>query len=91
PLTGLFLDSHAGGFFGPELKKTGYDGIVLKGVSEKPVYLWINDGKVEIRDATHLWGLPVSETVKKIREDTDEKAHVASIGPAGKNLVKFAS
>ena len=91
PLTGLFLDSHAGGFFGPELKKTGYDGIVLKGVSEKPVYLWINDGKVEIRDATHLWGLPVSETVKKIREDTDEKAHVVSIGPAGENLVKFAS
>jgi aldehyde:ferredoxin oxidoreductase len=91
PLTGLFLDSHAGGFFGPELKKTGYDGIVLKGASEKPVYLWINDGKVEIRDATHLWGLPVSETVKKIREDTDEKAHIASIGPAGENLVKFAS
>jgi aldehyde:ferredoxin oxidoreductase len=91
PLTGLFLDSHAGGFFGPELKKTGYDGIVLKGASEKLVYLWINDGKVEIRDATHLWGLPVSETVKKIREDTDEKAHVASIGPAGENLVKFAS
>jgi len=55
------------------------------------VYLWINDGKVEIRDATHLWGLPVSETVKKIREDTDEKAHVVSIGPAGENLVKFAS
>lgn len=91
PLTELFLDSHAGGFFGPELKKTGYDGIVLKGASEKPVYLWINDGKVEIRDATHLWGLPVSETVKKIREDTDEKAHIASIGPAGENLVKFAS
>ena len=91
PLTGVFLDSHAGGYFGPELKKTGYDGIVLKGASEKPVYLWINDGKVEIRDATHLWGLPVSETVKKIREDTDEKAHVVSIGPAGENLVKFAS
>jgi len=91
PLTGLFLDSHAGGFFGPELKKTGYDGIVLKGASEKPVYLWINDGKVEIRDATGIWGLPISETVKKIREDTDEKAHVASIGPAGENLVKFAS
>ena len=91
PLTGVFLDSHAGGYFGPEVKKTGYDGIVLKGASEKPVYLWINDGKVEIRDATHLWGLPVSETVKKIREDTDEKAHVASIGPAGENLVKFAS
>lgn len=91
PLTGLFLDSHAGGFFGPELKKTGYDGIVLKGASEKPVYLWINDGKVEIRDATGIWGLPVSETVKKIREDTDEKAHIASIGPAGENLVKFAS
>jgi len=91
PLTGLSLDCHAGGFFGPELKKNGFDGIVLKGASKKPVYLWINDGKVEIRDATGIWGLTVSGTVKKIREETDEKAHVASIGPAGENLVKIAS
>ncbi len=91
PLTGLYLDCHAGGYFGPELKKTGYDGIVFEGASEKPVYLWINDGNVEIRDATHLWGLPVSKTVKRLREETDEKAHVSSIGPAGENLVKFAS
>jgi len=91
PLTGIFLDSHAGGFFGSELRKAGYDGIIVEGASKNPVYIWINDGKVEIRDATHLWGLPVSETVKKLREDTDEKAHIASIGPAGENLVKFAS
>jgi aldehyde:ferredoxin oxidoreductase len=91
PLTGLYLDCHAGGYFGPELKKTGYDGIVLEGASEKPVYLWINDGNVEIREATNLWGLPVSKTVERLREETDEKAHVASIGPAGENLVKFAS
>jgi aldehyde:ferredoxin oxidoreductase len=91
PLTGLYLDCHAGGYFGPELKKTGYDGIVLEGASEKPVYLWINDGNVEIREATNLWGLPVSKTVERLREETDKKAHIASIGPAGENLVKFAS
>ncbi len=91
PLTGLFLDCHAGGFFGPELKRAGFDGIILKGRSEKPVYLWINDGKVEIRDATEMWGLTVSETVDEIRGETDNKAHIASIGPAGENLVKIAS
>ncbi len=91
PLTGLYLDCHAGGFFGPELKKAGYDGIVLKGASEKPVYLWINDGKVEIRDASNFWGLPISETVERIRKEIGEKVHIASIGPAGENLVKIAS
>jgi aldehyde:ferredoxin oxidoreductase len=91
PLTGLFLDCHVGGFFGPELKRAGFDGIILKGRSEKPVYLWINDGNVEFRDAEEMWGLTVSETVDEVRGETENKAHIASIGPAGENLVKIAS
>jgi len=91
PLTGLYLDCHAGGYFGPELRKAGYDGIIIKGKSMDPVYLWIKDEKVEFRDASKIWGLPVSKAVEEIRAKTDKKAHVASIGPAGENLVKFAA
>lgn len=91
PLTGLFLDCHAGGYFGPELKRAGYDGVILKGASEKPVYIWINNGDVEIRDASHIWGLRISDTVNKIRDETNDQAHIASIGPAGENLVRFSS
>lgn len=91
PLTNLYLDCHAGGFFGPELRKAGYDGIIIKGRSREPVYIWINNGEVEFRDASKIWGLPISETVERVREETDEKAHVASIGPAGENLVKIAA
>jgi len=91
PLTGLYLDCHAGGYFGPELRKAGWDGIIVKGKSKDPVYLWIMDEEVEFRDASRIWGLPISKTVEKIRTETDKKAHIASIGPAGENLVKFAA
>ena len=91
PLTGLFLDCHAGGFFGPEIKKAGYDGIILEGASDKPVYIWVDNSHVEIRGASHLWGLTISETVEKIRKETGERVHIASIGPAGEHLVKIAS
>ena len=91
PLTGLFLDCHAGGYFGPEMKKAGYDGIVLEGASDKPVYIWIDNGHVKIRDASHIWGLTISKTVEKIRKETDMRAHIASIGPAGEHLVRIAS
>lgn len=91
PLTNLFTDSHVGGYFGPELRKMGIDGLIITGSSPEPVYIWIHDGEVEFRDAYNLWGLTVEETVSKIREETHAKAHVASIGPAGENLVRFAS
>lgn len=91
PLTNAFLDSYIGGYLGAELKFAGFDGVILKGKAEKPVYLWINDGKAEIRDAVKLWGLDIHETEKRIREelkDTDVK--VAAIGPAGENLARIA-
>jgi len=90
PLTNLFNDSHAGGYFGPELRKAGYDGVIIYGKSEDPIYIWISDD-IEFRDAKHLWGADTEKTVKVIRDETDSRAHIASIGPAGENLVRFAS
>ncbi|MBW1695649.1 MAG: aldehyde ferredoxin oxidoreductase family protein [Deltaproteobacteria bacterium] len=88
PLTGGFAETEAGGFFGPELKFSGYDAIVIKGKAPRPVYLWINNGNVEIRDASAIWGLENAETLDKIREQVGEpRARVASIGPAGERLV----
>ncbi len=91
PLTGLYLDSHVGGKFGPELRKAGYDGLVIKGKAEIPVYIWIENGNVEIRDAREIWGLGVEESVEKVRLFTRSDASVACIGPAGENLVRFAT
>ena len=91
PLTGTILMSNAGGFFGPELKYAGYDAVIIHGKSEKPVYLWVRDGEVELRDASHLTGLGTSETQKRILEETDSKARVCCIGPAGERLVRYAS
>ncbi|OPX90010.1 MAG: putative oxidoreductase YdhV [Pelotomaculum sp. PtaB.Bin104] len=81
-----------GGFFGPELKYAGYDRIIIRGKSPELVYLWINNDKVEIRDASHLHGLGVNETAKAIKEELGEpRAHVACIGLAGENEVYTAS
>jgi len=91
PLTGLWLDSHSGGHFAHTLRRAGFDGIVFTGHADVPVYLWIDEGKAELREAKGLWGLGVEESVGRVREETDPKAHVASIGPAGENLVRFAS
>jgi len=91
PLTGTIHDSHSGGHFGPELKFAGFDGIIIEGASEKPVYLWIHDGEAELRDASHLWGKDTHDTTDIIcKELGDEKIKVACIGPAGENLVKIA-
>ncbi len=91
PLTGLFLDSHAGGYFGTELKKAGYDVIMIKGRSKAPVYISIKDKGVEIKDAGELRGKGTVETVRVLRRvHNDPKLRIASIGPAGENLVRFA-
>jgi len=92
PLTGILGDSAAGGFFGAELKLAGYDQVVMTGRCEKPCYLYIADDHVEIREASHLWGKDIWQTTAAIRKDLNDNAvQVAAIGPAGENLVKYAT
>lgn len=87
PLTGGWGDSNSGGYFSPEIKKAGYDGIFITGKSPKPVYLLIKDNKIEFRDAGHLWGKDAVETEEIIRKETgDARLQVACIGQAGENL-----
>lgn len=87
PLTGIFCDANCGGFWGTELKMAGYDHIIIYGQSASPVYLWIEDDRVEIRDATFLWGKDTWETEMKIKEAlADASIQVGCIGPAGENL-----
>jgi aldehyde:ferredoxin oxidoreductase len=92
PMTNLHAHSIMGGFFGPELKYAGYDKIVIRGKAPDLVYLWINNDKVEIRDASHLRGKGCHETAECIRKELkQDKAHVAAIGVAGENRVYTAS
>lgn len=91
PLTGTWGDSRCGGYFGPELKFAGFDAVFFSGESKKPVYLWINDGKAEIRAASSLWGKNTMETESLIREQcNDERVQVACIGQAGEKLSKIS-
>ncbi|HEY65700.1 MAG TPA: aldehyde ferredoxin oxidoreductase family protein [Caldilineae bacterium] len=90
PQTGILGDSNAGGFFGPELKFAGYDQVVIRGRAEHPVYLWIHDDVVELRDARHLWGKDVWEATEAIRQELgDPDVQVATIGQAAENGVRF--
>ncbi|HSR10964.1 MAG TPA: aldehyde ferredoxin oxidoreductase family protein [Thermodesulfobacteriota bacterium] len=92
PATNLYLKSSVGGHFAPELKFAGYDFLVIRGKAERPVYLWIQDGKASIRDAARLWGKDVQETEHLIEDDLKEdRVEIACIGQAGENLVKFAA
>ena len=90
PLTGAIAASNSGGFWGPELKYAGFDMIIFEGSSPKPVYLYIYNDEVELRDASHLWGKNTHDTTDTLMSETDSEAKVACIGPAGENLVKFA-
>ncbi|MCU0538716.1 MAG: aldehyde ferredoxin oxidoreductase family protein [Desulfobacterales bacterium] len=91
PLTGAITCSNSGGNFPAELKKSGHDAIIIEGRSEKPVYLWVNGGRAELRPAEHLWGRSTHQTEEALRRETDEKAKTAVIGPAGENRVLFAA
>ena len=91
PLTEALTNSNSGGFFPTEMKRTGYDMFIFEGRAERPVYVWINENHVEIRSADHVWGKTVPETEDILIAETDPRAKVASIGPAGENLVKVAS
>jgi aldehyde:ferredoxin oxidoreductase len=91
PLTNGFMDSYAGGHFGAELKFAGYDGLIVEGKSEKPVYLWINDGHIELCDASKYWGKSTTETREAIKKDLEEPLiRIAVIGPAGEKLVNYS-
>jgi len=91
PLTGGLGESEAGGFWGPELKFAGFDGLIVKGRSEKPVYLWVHDGNAAIRDATHLWGMDTGEAQERMRTELgDKRIRILLIGPGGENLVRYA-
>ncbi|MCP4142457.1 MAG: aldehyde ferredoxin oxidoreductase family protein [Chloroflexi bacterium] len=91
PLTGAIGDSQGGGFWPAELKFAGFDAIVVKGKSDEPVYLSINEGKFELRAASHLWGKITGEAEASIKEELgDNKAEILQIGPAGENGVRFA-
>lgn len=92
PLSGGFGEAEAGGFWGAELKRARWDAIVVHGVSETPVYLWLTEDQAEIRDAAHLWGKVTGDVQEAIREELgDPRIRVAQIGPAGENLVRFAN
>jgi len=91
PLTGSLAKSEVGEFWGAELKRAGYDAIIIEGKAKNPVYLWIGDGKAEIKGAWHLWGKNTKETQQGIRDELgDNHIRVAVIGPAGENLVRYA-
>lgn len=92
PLTGTASESEAGGFFGPELKMAGFDAVVLRGKSAKPVYLWVTGGKAEIRDAGHLAHLSARAVEDAIRDEMgSRKIRVAQTGLAGMKRVRFAN
>jgi len=90
PLTGGWGDANCGGNFGPALRGAGYDGLFVRGVAEKPVYLYVDGEQVELRDASHLWGLDTVETEEAILEETPRGTRVACIGPAGENCSLMA-
>ena len=90
PLTGTIGCSNSGGHFGAELKFAGFDLIIFEGKAKEPVYLYIEDGKVELRDAKSIWGKTTHEATDQILSETDMDARVACIGPAGEKLVRYA-
>lgn len=91
PLTGAITCSNSGGQFPTELKRAGFDAILITGQATEPVYLWIDRGRAELRQAEHVWGKTTHETTDELLAETDPNAKVACIGPAGENMVLFAS
>ena len=91
PLTGAYGEAEVGGYWGAELKRAGFDAIILEGKASSPVYLWIMDQKVELRDASGIWGFEIKKAEGMIRDDLgDRTVRVAQIGPGGEKLVRYA-
>jgi len=91
PQTNIWGQSNSGGFFGPALKWSGFDGVIFEGVSPEPVYLSIQNGAAELRKASHLWGLTVPDCDDQLQSEIGHPVNVACIGPGGENLVRYAA
>ena len=91
PLTGIWGEANSGAWWGADLKFAGYDGIVIKGRSENPVYISVDDDSVDLKNAKDLWGLGTSKSMRSLMADHGRDVSVACIGPAGENLVRIAS
>lgn len=90
PLTGIIGRGNFGGWWGPRLKRAGFEAVVIRGEADFPVYLWINDESVEVRNAGHLWGKDTWETADALKAELGREMSVLAIGQAGENLVRFA-
>ncbi len=90
PLTGFIAASNSGGYFPAEMKYAGFDAIIVEGAADEPVYIWVHDGKAEIRAAKHVWGKNTAQTTDILIGETHPDAKVACIGPAGERLVLFS-
>ena len=91
PLTGGYGESDVGGFFGAEMRRAGFDAVVIEGQSPRPVFLWLHNGQAEIRPADHLWGMHTQSCQEAIRQELGEpRARMALIGPGGEKLVRYA-
>jgi len=91
PLTGGYGEGEVGGYFGAELRRAGYDAVVVRGRAARPVFLWIHDGQAELRPAEHLWGLKTKDCQQAVRAELgDPQVRVAAIGPAGERMVRYA-
>ncbi|MBN2239626.1 MAG: aldehyde ferredoxin oxidoreductase family protein [Dehalococcoidales bacterium] len=86
PLTGGWGDANSGGYFGPHMKFAGYDAVYVKGISEKPVYIYLDNGRAELRDASHLWGKDTYETEDILKDEHGKDVRIASIGPSAEKL-----
>ncbi|KUO72967.1 MAG: aldehyde ferredoxin oxidoreductase [Clostridia bacterium BRH_c25] len=91
PLTGTVASSNSGGYWGAEFKAAGYDAVIFEEKADTPVYICIEDEKVEIRDAAHIWGKTTTETTKALQAECGEKVKVCLIGPAGEKLSRMAA
>ena len=95
PMTGTFLDSYCGGFFGPHMKRAGFDVLIITGKAKSPAYILADGGEITLQEADHLWGLSTSQTDERLQADhkkeKGERLSVAAIGPAGEKQVRFAN
>lgn len=91
PLTGTVTDSHMGGWTAAKLKWAGFDGLLIQGKAESPVYLYVENGEVSIHDATAIWGMETDDAVRYLQSERGDDCSVMAIGPAGEHLVKFAN